>query len=256
MMKSWHILACLMLIATMLTACGGAQATESNEADLSYESDVLDSGGEDGLDAASQLALGTLMLEETDHAVTSDQARTLLPLWQALQGGVTEEDEITAVLRGIEGAMTEEQLAAIADMALNQEGMQSWMETQGMGARGDFPGGAEDPDARATRQAEGGGEMPPGGDMPPGGEGMPPGGEMPSGEDMSPEMATRRAEFESMSEEEREAMMATAQAGGGVRAGFRGGAGEAAGGAPGAMGQLGVLLRPLITMLEARAGEA
>jgi hypothetical protein len=242
MMKSWHILACLMLIATMLTACGGAQATESNEADLSYESDVLDSGGEDGLDAASQLALGTLMLEETDHAVTSDQARTLLPLWQALQGGVTEEDEITAVLRGIEGAMTEEQLAAIADMELNQEGMQSWMETQGMGARGDFPGGAEDPDARATRQAEGGGEMPPG-------------GEMPSGEDMPPEMATRRAEFESMSEEEREAMMATAQAGGGVRAGFRGGAGEGAAPAPGGMGQLRILLRPLITMLEARAGE-
>jgi hypothetical protein len=243
-MKSWHILVSLLLVAATLTACGGTGATESTGADFSYESDVLDAASESGLDATSHLALGTLMLEETDRAVTSDQARTLLPLWQALQGGVTAEDEINAVLRGIEGAMTEEQLAAIAEMELNQEGMQSWMEERGMGATGGFPGVGDMSEeereaARATRQAEGGGAMPPG-------------GAVPSGEDMPAEAATRMAEFQNMSEEEREAMMATAQAGGGVRGGFRGGQGGGAAG--GGLGQVRLLLRPLIEMLEARAG--
>jgi hypothetical protein len=229
-----------MLVATILTACAGTEATEWNEADLSYESDVLDSGGEDGLDAVSQLALGTLMLEETGQAVNSDQAKTLLPLWQALQGGVTAEDEINAVLRGIEGAMTEEQLAAIADMALDQEGMQSWMEERGMGGPGSFPGAGDMSEeereaARATRRAGGGGAMP-------------------SGEDMPPEMATRMAEFENLSEEEREAMMATAQAGGGLGGRSRGGEGSAASAAEGSLGQVRLLLRPLIEMLSKRAG--
>jgi len=239
----WHVLVCLGLIAGMLTGCGGDEVTESNEIGSGYESDVLGSGSEDGLGPDAQLALGTLMLEGTDHAVSSDQAKTLLSLWQALQGGVTAEDEIKAVLRGIEGAMTGEQLAAIADMQLNQEDLESWMEEQGMGARLDFPGGEEDADARATRQAEGR-------------SGVLLGGEMPSGEDVRPGMGTRIAEFESMSEEEREEMMATAQAGGGRGAGFRGGAGDGTGVAPGSMGKLRFLLRPLITMLEMRAGEA
>jgi hypothetical protein len=75
---------------------------------------------------------------------------------------------------------------------------------------------------------------------------MPPGGEMPSVEDMPPEMATRVAEFESMSEEERDQMMATARAGGGAFGG-RAGAGGGAGG-------VGPLIRPLTELLTERAG--
>jgi hypothetical protein len=78
---------------------------------------------------------------------------------------------------------------------------------------------------------------------------MPPGGEMPSGQDMPPEMATLRAQFENMSEEEREAMRATAQAGGGFQGGRAG-----APGAPGGGGPVGVLIRPLIQMLTERTG--
>jgi len=61
-------------------------------------------------------------------------------------------------------------------------------------------------------------------------------------------MATRRAEFESMSEEEREALRATAQAGGGIP----GGAGGRAGGGS---GQFTILLDPLIELLTERAVE-
>ncbi|MEA3375004.1 MAG: hypothetical protein U9R72_02205 [Chloroflexota bacterium] len=241
-MRSWHTLIRLVLVAAALTACGAEQATEPNEAaPVDYQSDALDTRYEGALDVSAQLALGSLQLEGTEHAVTAEQSKTLLPLWQALQGGVTAEGEVRAVLKGIEGGMTEEQLTAIADMRLTQEDVEAWIEEQGMGARGDFRGADEDPDARATRQAEGGGQR---------------GGQMLSGEDMPPEMATRVAEFGSVSEEEREAIRATARAGGSTGGGFRGGADAGTGAVVGTGGQLRALLCPLITLLEARAGEA
>jgi hypothetical protein len=235
-MRYWTILLSLALVAAALTACGGAQPTETDEdAAADYESDMLSTRYEGALDVSAQLALGTLQLEETEQAVTPEQAETLLPLWQALQGGgVTAEGEVNAVLKGVEGTMTEDQLAAITDMALTEEDMEAWMEEQGLGAGGGFPGTAGDPDARATRQAETGGEG------------------MPSGEDMPAEAATRMTEFQSMSEEEREAMRATAQAEGGIGAG-RGGPG--AGGGAGGVGQARLLFRPLIQLLSERAGE-
>jgi hypothetical protein len=231
-MKRWMMsgLTCvLVLTALLLVGCGGDQATPTSEGvSGTYASDALDTDYEGALDVGNQLALGTLQLEETEHAVSPEQAKALLPLWQALQGGVTAEGEINAVLKGIEGAMTEEQLATIADMQLTQEDVRAWMEERGLGAGGGFPGAAGDPDARATRQAE------------LGGEGMPPGGEVP------PEMATLRAQFENMSEEEREEMRATMQAGGGAP-GFRAGG-------PGGAGRVGLFIRPLIEMLTERAG--
>ena len=232
----------LTLSVALLAACASSQPTQAVEEAVSssYTSEVLDTSYEGALSVSNQLMLGTLLLEETEHVVTPEQAEALLPLWQALQGGgVTIQKEIDAVLKQIEAAMTQEQLQAIAAMQLTQEDLQAWMEEQGMGggAPGGGPGGPgpggdmtdeEREAARATAQAGGGG-------MPPGG------GEMP------PEMATRRAEFESMTDEEREAARATMQAGGGF---------------PGAGGRGGFstrpanfLLRPLIELLEERARE-
>jgi hypothetical protein len=64
---------------------------------------------------------------------------------------------------------------------------------------------------------------------------------------MPPEAATRRAEMENMSDEEREALRATAQAGG-----MSGGPGGRAGAGP---GQFIILLDPLIELLTQRAAE-
>jgi hypothetical protein len=63
-------------------------------------------------------------------------------------------------------------------------------------------------------------------------------------------MATRRAEFEGMSEEERAAMRETMEAGGGMPGG------PGSGGRPGAGGrQFAVVLNPLIELLTERAAE-
>ena len=138
--------------------------------------------------------LGMLKLEGTEQAVTPDQAKALLPLWQAFQGGALQASaERNAVMAQIEAQMTPAQLEAIAALQLTPDDLRSWAQEQGlnigMGMGGDQ---GSSPDAQATRRAGFAG-----------------------GEDMSPEMAARRAEFQDMSEEQREVFRTTAQAGGG-----------------------------------------
>jgi hypothetical protein len=200
----------------------------------------LDASYPNALSVGGQLALGTFQLEGTENAVTPEQAAALLPLWQSLQGGVMAQAEVDAVLKQIEGTMTQEQLGAIAAMQLTQEDLRTWMQEQGLGTtpgEGMPPGGGMPPS----------GGTPPSGGMPPSG-GAPSGGGMPPGE-IPPEMATRMAEFQDMSEEEREAARATMQA--------EGGKPDRPGGVEGAEGrQFIILLNPLIELLEAHAGEA
>lgn len=226
----------VILAATALVGCGGegaAPAPVEEEVGDAYASEVLGVSYEGALNAAAQLALGTIQLEETEGAVTPEQATALLPLWQALQGGVTARAEVNALMKQIEGVMAAGQLQTIAAMHLTQEDMRVWMQSQGLGMGGGQEqgrpggGGGEElsQDERATRRAEFGG-----------GDG-----------EMSPEVATRRAEFQDMSDEERAALRATMEAGGGAPGGF---------GRPGrGGGQFVILLNPLIELLTLRAAE-
>ena len=239
-MKIWNRILILILVAGVLAGCGGDASTSSgeeagvdpaqSEGNSTYTSAALDTSYEGALPASSQLALGTLELEETENAVTPEQAGTLLPLWQAIQGGSLQGDaETNAVLKQIEGAITAEQLAAIAAMQLTFEDMGAWMQEQGVsfrppqGAPGGqnpfgMPGGVSEEERaamRATAQAGGGF----------GGEGGP---------------------FGNMSAEERESMRATAEASGMT---FPGGGGRAD------RGQLAVLAEQAVELLTARAAE-
>jgi hypothetical protein len=237
-MKRLYIALVLALVVGALAGCGGGQATPvSAGAGDTYTSAVLVTSYEGALNASGQLALGTLQLEETGSAVTPEQAATLLPLWQALQGGVTAAAEVNAVLKQIEETMTPQQLLAIAGMQLTQEDMQAWMQENDIRPGGVFSG---------TMQWQGG---------TPGPEGTPQagfGGGPPGGGTVSPEMATRRAEFANMSDAEREAMRATMEASGG-RPGGPGG--RQGGGFGGGGGQFMILLNPLIELLTQRAAE-
>jgi hypothetical protein len=136
------------------------------------------------------------------------------------------------VLKQIESTMDSQQLQVIAAMQLTREDLLAWMESQGISpgfgaGQGQGGQGQVSPEARATRQAQSGGRAP------------------------DPEaMATLRAQFENMSEEDRQALRATAQASG---QGFGGRGGT--GGSIAAAGELRSVYGPLIELLTARAAE-
>ncbi len=221
----------------MLASCGGGEPAAPTEEARgrsngdgetgTYTSAALDESHAGALPASSQLALGTLKLEDTENAVTPEQAGVLLPLWQALQGTSLQNDvERNAVLKQIEEQMTTAQLATIAAMRLTVDDQAAWMQEQGLNPsppaivseapQGGFGGNlSEDERAamRATRQAMDGGQ----------------GGFGPLGE---------------QSEDERASMRATAEAGGQIFPGRQGGASTGAS-----------LIRPLVALLTERATE-
>ena len=245
-MKFWNLVLVLALLAGVLAGCGGdadtsaqeeasAPLAESDEGDT-YTSSILNTAYDQALPVSSQLALGIYRLEETGDAVTPEQAKALVPLWQALQSeSLQSEAETNAVLKQIEGAMTSEQLSAIAEMQLTRESLGQWMQERGVNF-------GLSPEAMATRQAAGEGQAGPFGNL--------------SEEEREAMRATRQASgeggfgpggFGEMSEEERAAMRATAEASGMA---FPGG-----GRGPGARGQLSMLAELVIELLTERAAE-
>ncbi len=236
-----QIVAVLMLLAGALTGCSGKEALSgltsgqtggTTATPQSYTSAVLVTTYPNALPVSNQLALGTLKLEGTANAVTPDQARALLPLWQAIQSGAAQTDaEVNAVLRQIEKAMKADQLKAIAAMQLTMQDVTDYAQASGLrmgpppGAQATGqPGGNQGPQGwsnltdaqrqafRATAEAGGFG-----------------GGQGPG----------------NLSEEQRASLRATAEAGGMPFGGSRPGGGSSA--------TLTVLVRPLVDLLTQRA---
>jgi hypothetical protein len=119
----------LTIFLLILTACGSA----SNG--TTPVSDPRGAAPAGELPAATQLILGTLKLEETENAVTAEQAAQLLPLWQTLQvlseSDTAADQEIEALTTQIQETMTAEQMQAITDMNLTREDMMTAMQEQG-----------------------------------------------------------------------------------------------------------------------------
>ena len=172
-MRIWKRFA-ITLMVVLLAACAQAASLETT-GDSAVTSAALDTPYEGTLDAAGQLALGTLQLEDSGNAVSRDQASDLLPLWQALRSGALQGDaETQAVLKQVDEMMTPEQLADIAAMQLTQADVQSWMQEHGMVVQDD--------------------------------NGRLPEGEEGDSSDVSPDRTARTSELANMSDEERQAM--------------------------------------------------
>ncbi len=151
----------VIFLALFIASCSGTAAPVSTTGGDLYVSQNLPVDYEGALAVRNQLALGTLELNQTDLAVSAEQAQTLLPLWQALrstqQAGGTAQAEVSALLTQIEAAMKPEQLQSIASMKLTFTDMQEWATANGiaMGSGGGTPGQGSgmSPEARATKQA-------------------------------------------------------------------------------------------------------
>jgi hypothetical protein len=161
MFKHFALLTLVALIA--LSACSSAPAAPAAATTTqdTYTSANLDTSYEGALAVRNQLALGTLQLDGTANAITADQAKTLLTLWQALRGttqsGASAQAEVSALLGQIESTLTADQIAAIKEMKLTQTNFQQWAAANGLtvGTGGGQPGSGQglSPEARATRQA-------------------------------------------------------------------------------------------------------
>jgi len=161
-MKRIGILTVLLLsLSLFLAACSGTAVPAPTTGDDIYVSPNLPADYEGALAVRNQLALGTLELNQTELAISAEQAQTLLPLWQALrstqQAGGTAQAEVSALLVQIEAEMKPEQLRSIANMKLLQTDMQEWAAANGivLGSGGGTPGQGSglSPEARATKQA-------------------------------------------------------------------------------------------------------
>jgi len=200
-MKKNMIITLLLVSSIMLAACGSIGTDTAPNANSDTQQDDGSAGTEpnsstqqgDGitpeLPLSTQLAIGTLMLEETEFAVASDQASSLLPLWQVLRtltaSDAAAQEEINAIVEQIQETMTSDQLQSIEAMGLTNESIFATMQELGLAQ--------QQVNASGTPQPRGNGEggFPGGG----GGAGGGPGGGVPGGDtQLSPEqIATAQA---------------------------------------------------------------
>lgn len=175
----------LTLLILTLTACGGAQtATESNSGQPN--------GLSNELPMASKLVIGSFKLEETDLAITAEQAADLLPLWQVYEdlssSDAAAQEEVDALIAQIQETMTPEQMKSINDMNLTPQDVFTVMQEQGVQLAG-----------RPQQSDQGNGGQNNGGELPQGGrpiiiQGGPGGGPGGGGQGLSPQqIATAQA---------------------------------------------------------------
>ena len=114
----------LTVLTLLLTACGNSQAG-------SMQTD-------DELPVATQLVLGTLQLEDTEQAVTSEQAKELLPMWQVykslISSGTAAQEEIDGLVEQIQETLTAEQMTTITAMNLTQQDVFATIQAQNITA--------------------------------------------------------------------------------------------------------------------------
>jgi hypothetical protein len=126
----------LLLILTLtLTACSGSTPNAAGPA-----GNVPGGGAAGELSAPMQVALGTIKLDGTENAITADQAKELLPLWETLQQmegsdtAATQEKE--ALVSQIQETMSQTQMQAITALGLTRQDMFSIMQSQGQAVGG------------------------------------------------------------------------------------------------------------------------
>lgn len=123
-----------LLAAFFIYAC--APTAEVETVPTSLASTYLNIEYSDAANIRSQLAYGTIKLANTSNAITPDQAKTLIPLWQAVislsSDTTTATEELTAVQDQITAALTVEQLQAIAEMKITNAGLNEFYAQYGV----------------------------------------------------------------------------------------------------------------------------
>ena len=132
--KTYLLMIILTSVLLLTSACSGTsdQADSNNSTSGSNASQSGTS-----LSQVNMLLVGTLKLEDTEQAISADEAKQLLPLWQAYRSLSTSqtaaEAEVKALLNQIQSSMTSDQVQAIKAMNLTSTDMLDLMQSMGGG---------------------------------------------------------------------------------------------------------------------------
>jgi len=165
----------LTILILALTACSGTSNTSSSTPLQPTD------GTAPELSTVSKLVVGSFKLEDTDLAITSEQAIELLPVWQVYQEVSTSDTaaqaEIDALIEQAQETLTSKQMDAINAMNLTQQDVFTIMQERGIqfggGQNIDRGSGSQNGDIPSGGFQGGGGF--------PGGDGGFPGGAPPDG---------------------------------------------------------------------------
>ncbi len=128
----WMVFATIIMLMFITACSSNATSTTQTQRPIG----TPDQFGERELSEPMRLALGILKLEDTDLAITADQANDLLMLWQAYQSmsnsETTAEVELDALIAQIRETLTTEQQQAINQMQLTMEDMANLFQSLGL----------------------------------------------------------------------------------------------------------------------------
>ena len=149
----------IIIVVVLVIAAGGFGVYKFVIQNSTVE--ASSSGGTQKMTIDSRLAVGILQLENTDLAVTAEQAQALLPLWKGVRSFGTSdtisEAEMDALYAQIEETLTPDQMAEINSMDLENMDMVTLASELGVrmgmgGQNGANPNVSED--QRATIMAQ------------------------------------------------------------------------------------------------------
>jgi hypothetical protein len=225
----------LLVVSLALAACGSSSTTDQSTSGTTTGASSGTATGTDtaatqpGMSTALELIVGTFKLEGTENAVTADEAKTLIPLWQAYaslsQSDTTAQAELDALIQQIKDTMGTKQTDAIAALKLTQQDAFAFMQENGITMGGGNAANAsgtpmpgQDMSGFTPGQGGGGGTTTGGGSAPSGGmpSGGGPGGNMPSGGGSAPQGGSAPSDLGASGQTLDPQAAATAQAGRGA----------------------------------------
>lgn len=178
----------LIVVAFLLAACSAAPSPASTPVQMDQPmaddvvvnqtvtpgpdevgiltTEIITTDFDDAANLRNQLAFGILELEGTENAITSEQAKALLPLWQAMVAlsgdSTTVSEELNAVQDQIIAAVQPAQLQAIAALQITNAKLSEFYADKGIELPTPVPGVTKVPgskknmseaDKQATRTA-------------------------------------------------------------------------------------------------------
>lgn len=134
MKKNLLIIAVLILVGTLAACTGLSNSNNTRSANRTVNTNA--NSDPTTLSVEAKAGVGILKLEGTDQSVTAEEAKALLPLFQALKtlstNNNTAVDEISALNKQIKTSLTSDQLSSINNMTFTSADIRTLMEQNGL----------------------------------------------------------------------------------------------------------------------------